>query len=79
MPILATFILLVELIAAYCPRSRNDYTASLLNAILDNETIIGRSGLKNVLDDIHENHSDLATLAVHYAFTIHVFPPSSHY
>ena len=39
----------LELIVAYCPRSRGDYTASLLNAVLVNKGIIGRSGLKNVL------------------------------
>ena len=60
-----------DLVAAYPPRSGNDYTASLLNAILDSEGVIGRSGLKNVLDDII--HSDLAALAEHYMTSIY-FP-----
>ena len=56
-------------IAAYCPRSctstHNDYTTSLLTAILDNEKIIGRSGLTNVLYDI-VHVTDLGRLAEHY-------------
>ena len=60
-----------DLIAAYPARSGNDYTASLLDAILDSGGVIGRSGLKNVLDDI--THSDLAALAEHYMTSIY-FP-----
>ena len=70
-----------DLIAAYSPRSRNDYTVSLLNAILDSEGIIGRSGIKNVLDDIQvvcENHSNLSDLAEHYMTSIYYprIPPA---
>ena len=63
-----------DLIAAYSPRPRSDYTVSLLNAILDNEGIIGRSGIRNVLDDIQlvsESDSDLSDLAEHYMTSIY--------
>ena len=71
-----------DLIAAYSPRSRSDYTVSLLNAILDSEGIIGRSGIKNVLDDIQvcESHSNLSALAEHYMTSIYYprIPPPYH-
>jgi hypothetical protein len=54
-----------DLVAAYVPKSNNDYTAALLRAVLDNQKVIGHCGFKNILRDI-TNTSDLALLAQHY-------------
>ena len=63
-----------DIIAAYHPQSRSDYTALLLNAILDSEETIGHSGLKSVADDIvRKNLSGLSDLAEYYMTSIY-FP-----
>ena len=70
-----------DLIATYKPSSPHDFTFSLLSAILDSESIIGRSGMKNVVDDIVRESSNLAALAEHYMTAIY-FPrilPPHHY
>jgi hypothetical protein len=61
-----------DLIAAYRPSSSADYTARLLNAILDSRGIIEHSGVQNVLEDIHNHRDDpgLAHVAVHYMTSI---------
>jgi hypothetical protein len=56
-------------VAAYVPQANNDYTAALLQALLDNQKVIGLCGFKNILDDI-TNAPDLALLAQHYLSAI---------
>ena len=71
-------------IAAYSPLSptttRDDYTKSLLTAILDNEKVIGRSGIITVVEDILDVQV-LGTLAEHYMTWVYFprTPPPYHF
>jgi hypothetical protein len=48
------------------PKSSKDYTATLLRAILDNQTYNGLSEFNNTLEKILINSGDLAVFAERY-------------